>query len=323
MKAHSAWIALRRPRVTSFAAVLILGALAGALAVASAALLLTQVLIPLASACVQACARDPFLMTIARGTAALGVAAVASGLVVGGVVLGKQIIATKRLVRRVESDAAAPTARLAALASELGFSGRLTFVPDDAPYAFCYGFRSPRICISSGLAESLSTEELRAVLLHERFHLGQRDPLKVLASRIAAGALYLLPVAADLRDRYLVEKELRADSHVVDQSSAQALAGALLKLCKSGSRHPVAELAAAAVGPFSVLTARIHKLVGGVEQVMPLRARRIAASVAAVGLVLALTVGSSYAAERSGPAGKSCCASAVYCSSADGPVQPQ
>ena len=313
----------RRPGMTSFRAVLLLGALAGTAAIAAAAVLTARVLIPFASACVQACARDPFLMTMARGAAVLSVVAVASGLVVGGIVLARQITATRRLVRRVESASVAPPLRLAELASELGLGDRLTYVSDPDPYAFCYGFASPRICISSGMAQSLSTEELRAVLLHEQFHLGQHDPLRVLASRITAGALYLLPLAADLRDRYLVEKELRADAHVVGESSAQALASALLKLYRNGGSHSVAEMAAAAVGPFSIMTARIHHLARASEPVMPLRFGRVAATAVMAGLVLALTVGSSYAADRSAPAGKSCCASVTYCNGAGGVRQPE
>ena len=323
MRRLASAIRSRRLEMTSFRAVLVLGALAGTAAIAAAAVLTARVLIPFASACVQACARDPFLMTIARGTAALSVAALASGLVAGSVVLARQIAITRRLVRRVESASVAPPVRLAELASVLGLGERLIYVPDPDPYAFCYGFAYPRICISSGMVGSLSAEELRAVLLHERFHLGQRDPLRVLASRITAGVLYLLPLAADLRDRYLVEKELKADAHVVRESSAQALAGVLLKLCRIGGGHSVAEMAAAAVGPFGIMTARIQHLVRASEPAMPLRFGRVAATAVVVGLVLALTVGSSYAADRSAPAGKSCCASVTYCDSVGGARQPE
>lgn len=307
-----------RPALTPFGAVLLLATVAGTAATAAAAVLTVRVLIPFASACVQACARDPFLMTTARGTAALFVAAAASGLGVGGIVLVRQITATGRLVRRVERLSVSPPLHMTMLASELGLRDRLTYVSDLDPYAFCYGFGSPRVCISSGMVESLSIEELRAVVLHESFHLSRRDPLKVLASRISAGVLYMLPLAADLRDRYLVAKELRADAHVVRESSAQVLAGALLKLCRSGSGHSMAEMATAAVGPFSVMTARIHHLARASEPSMPLRFGRVAATAAVAGLALALTVGSGYAADRSAPAGKSCCVSVTYCDSASG-----
>lgn len=310
-------------RVTPFRGLLLLGSAIGIVALGASIVLCLEVLIPFASACVQACARDTFLMTIARATAALSVAVVASGLVVGGAVLAKQIMATRRLVRQVESGSMPPPEAVAKLASEMGFAGRLTYASDPDTYAFCYGFRSPRICISSGMAGSLSIDELRAVLLHESFHLRRHDPLKVLASRIAAGALYLLPLAAEMRDRYLVDKELEADAHVMDESSPQALAGALMKLYRSSAPHSIGELATAAVGPFSVVSARIHNLAGHPKPKMTMRLATVVASLAAVGVVLALTVGSTFAAERSAPAGKACCSQPVYCNLAGGGSQPR
>jgi Zn-dependent protease with chaperone function len=312
----------RRLHVTPFRGLLLLGSAIGIVALGASVVLCLEVLIPFASACIQACARDPFLMSVARGAAALVVAVVASGLVVGGVVLAKQITATRKLVRRVESGSVAPPLVLWTLASELGFADRLTYVSDPDPYAFCYGFLSPRICISSGMATSLSTDELRAVVLHEGFHLHQRDPLKVLASRIVSGALYLLPLAAELRDRYLVDKELEADAHVMDESSVQALAGALIKLYRNSAPHSMDEMAAAAVGPFSTMSARIQHLAAHSRPKMTLRIATIVASLAAVGVVLVLTVGSTYAAERSAPVGKSCCGQSVYCPLAGGGSQP-
>jgi Zn-dependent protease with chaperone function len=264
------------------------------------------VLIPLASACIQACARNPLLMNLARGGAALAVAAIASGLVVGGVVLVEQLRTTRHLVRRVLARASRPPARLTRLAGQLGIEERLTYVLDPAVYAFCYGFLSPRICISSGMAGGLSLVELRAVLLHEAYHLRQRDPLKVLMGRTVAGAFYLLPLATELRDRYLVEKELSADAHVVERLSPEALAAALLKIYRGSTGQPVADFAAAAVGPFNLFGERIRQLTRAEQPKPPLRRARVAATVGVVLLILLATAGSGYAAERA-LGGSPCC----------------
>ena len=303
---------LRLP-VSSFKAVFILGLALGIPGLGAAAVLCQSVLIPLASACLQACARDPMLMHLARGAAALAVAIIASGLAAGLLVMGNQIRSTRRLVHRLESRASTPPRRLVRLAAQLGVGGRLTYVLDAAPYGFCYGFLSPRICLSSGMARTLTRRELRAVLLHEVSHLHHRDPLKVLISRTMAGALFLLPVAAELRDRYLLDKELSADAEVVERLSPRPLAGAILKICRSAAHRPVSELAAAAVGPFSVVGERIRHLTEPAHRRAPLGRWKIVASLAAVAVVLVTSVGSGYAAERSAPAGGSCCAGSASC----------
>ena len=296
-----------------FRAVLVAGLVLGCLGLGTAAYLSARVLIPFASACLQACASNPVLMSLARGGAGLGVAVVASGGVVGLLALGNQLLATRRLIAQVESKRANPPAKLARIAGDLGLVPRLTYVADPAVYAFCYGFRSPRICVSSGMVESFTARELRAVLLHESYHMEHRDPVKVLASRMVAAALFLLPVVSDLKDRYLVEKELAADARVVGTLTAAPLAEALLKICRGRGQRPVAALAAAAVGPFNVVGERIRHLADPSRGRPPLRASRVAASLAVVAAVMLASVGSTFAAERGAPAGPTCCVSPVVC----------
>ncbi|MGE5617779.1 MAG: M56 family metallopeptidase [Sphingomonadaceae bacterium] len=304
-----------------FEAVLLLGLALGGFGLIAAFLLCQRVLIPLASACLQACASDPMLMQIARAGAGLTVATVASGLAAGTAVLIEQLRSTFRLIRQVESRVGRVPPGLARLASELGIRGRLTYVLDPAPYAFCYGFLSPRICVSSGMARTLTHRELRAVLLHESVHLRQLDPLKVLLSRSVAGALFLLPAAAQLRDRYLLAKELSADAEVADRLSPRPLAGAILKIYRSASRRPVADLAAAAVGPFDMIGERIRHLSRPTVRLAPLGRWSAALSLGVAAAILFATVGSGYAAERSQPVGGSCCGSGSVCDLPGGTVE--
>lgn len=307
----------------SFGGLLLAGVTLAAVGLGGALLLCTGVLLPLASACLQACADNPELMAAARGLAGAPVALVAMGILAGSVAMGRQYVTTRRLVRQIERSSSRPAPAVARLAAELGLGGQLTYVIDPAPYAFCYGFVSPRVCISSGMARSLAREELRAVLLHEGFHARQRDPLKVIVSRAMGAALFVLPTAAELRDRYLVQKELDADAHVVERLSPQPLAAALLKIARAGSRQPVAELAAAAVGPFNVTRERINHLAYPGKRSRPLSIRNLAASFSVAFLLLITTVGSSFAAERSMPAGGTCCGSSTLCDvSAGGQATP-
>lgn len=303
----------RGSRFGPFGSTLLLGGVLGTFGLITAGVLCAEVLIPFADACRQACALDPRLMTFARGSAALLVAVVGSGLLVGAGVLVRQVAVTRGLVRRVQSRSGPLPDALAPLASSLGLRGRLVYVVDPAPYAFCYGLFSPKVCISSGMAQKLSAEELRAVLLHEIEHGERRDPLKVLASRSLAAALFLVPVAASLRDRYLLQKEIDADSRAVEGTSPKVLAGALLKLQRSRSHRSLAELAAAAVGPFNVLAERVRRLAHPVGSRYPLGAWRLAASLLTVLVLFVATLGSTYAADRAVSPGP-CCAAGATCS---------
>jgi beta-lactamase regulating signal transducer with metallopeptidase domain len=297
----------------SFGGLLLIGAAVATVGLGAALLLCADVLLPLASACLQACADNPVLMSAARGIASLLVALAGAGILAGTVAVIRQVVSTRRLVRQIEGRSSHPAPIVRRLAAEVGLEGRLTYVVDPAPYAFCYGFLSPRVCVSSGMARSLTGPELRAVLLHEGFHARQRDPLKVLVSRGLGSALFMLPTAAEMRDRYLVRKELDADAHVVERLSPQPLAAALLKIARPGSRQPVAQLATAAVGPFNVTRERIQHLAYPGRRSQPLSNRNLAVSFVVALLLLLATAGSSLAAEHSLPAGGTCCGSSSLC----------
>lgn len=191
---------------------------------------------------------------------------------------------TRRLVTEMRARrlGSAPVERLL---SELGLAGRVVVVADDAAYTFTQGLWTPRIWISTGMIAMLDEVELRAVLRHERYHLQQRDPLRVFLSRCLARALFFVPVAANLRDDYLVAKEVEAD---VASEADEALAAALFKLLRSGARLPQAA-AMAAIGPVDATSARIERLLTGQRSV---QRQRLAPLLASLIVALALaTVG--------------------------------
>jgi len=94
----------------------------------------------------------------------------------------------------------------------LVLAGRVDVVRDVRPFSFCYWFRRPRICLSTGLIKRLDDAELRAVLLHERYHLRQRDPLRLVIARYFAAGLYVVPVVEELVEYYTLQKEVRGGS---------------------------------------------------------------------------------------------------------------
>lgn len=81
--------------------------------------------------------------------------------------------------------------------------------------SFAYGVLTPRVAVSRGLLKGVSDDELRAVLEHERYHVCNLDPLKVVLVQALSAAFFFLPALDSLRARYLAGRELAADRRAV------------------------------------------------------------------------------------------------------------
>jgi Zn-dependent protease with chaperone function len=103
-------------------------------------------------------------------------------------------------------------------------------IADPRPQAFCAGYLQPTVYVSQRALDLLSEPELRAVLAHEHHHRRVRDPLRLAYGRIAARALFFVPVLKSLWERYADLAELNADRAAVRASAGReaALASALL-----------------------------------------------------------------------------------------------
>jgi len=220
---------------------------------------------------------------LARGAedAADVVALVVLGLAFCGIALGvgtlfRQLGATAVLIRSLVSRKVRVPARVRAAASGLGLEGRVDVVGDDRPFSFCYWFLRPRICLSTGLVRRLERDELRAVLLHERYHLLHRDPLRLVVARYFAAGLYVIPVVDELVGFYTLEKEIAADQEAVRAAGdVSALASALYKVLPDADEVSLGLLVP--VSSLSVTEARIEQLVAG---------RRIALSLSPISVAL-------------------------------------
>lgn len=184
------------------------------------------------------------------------------GIALGLVTLFRQLIETVVLIRSLLSRRIATRGALAALAAELNLGGRVDVVRDRRPFSFCYWFLRPRICLSTGLVQRLDADELRAVLLHERYHLRHRDPLRLVIARYFAAGLYVVPVVDELVAHYTVQKEIAADQDAVRTvGGVRALASALYKVLPDADELSLGLLVP--VGSLSVTEARIDQLVDG------------------------------------------------------------
>jgi beta-lactamase regulating signal transducer with metallopeptidase domain len=241
--------------------------------------------------------RGVALVTGAAADTASVVAVLVLILATFGVALGllsllRQLLATLSLIRTLLSRRVTVSRRVGGIAASLGLAGRIDLVRDSRPFSFCYWFRRPRICLSTGLITRLDDAELRAVLLHERYHLRQRDPLRLVVARYFAAGLYVVPVVEELVEYYTVQKEVAADQAAVrEMGGVRELASALFKVLPDADDVDLGLLVP--VGSLSVTEARIDQLVEGrpVPLVLSRASVALSGGALAAAAVLAFTDG--------------------------------
>lgn len=203
------------------------------------------------------------------------------GIVLGAGSLLRQLAGTAKLIRALLARTVPMPARVRSAARGLGLDGRIAVVDNERPFSFCYWFLRPRICISIALVRRLDHDELRAVLLHERYHLRQRDPLRLVVARSCAAGLYVVPAVDELVGFYTLQKEIAADEEAVRAAGGvRALARALYKLLPAADEVSLGLLLP--VSSLSVTEARIERLVTGREAALQLSPLSLALSAGAL-----------------------------------------
>lgn len=205
-----------------------------------------------------------------------------AGAAVGVNALASQLVATRRLARRVQRESSERSPHVEGAAARNGLAGRVVVVDDGAQYSFAFGALQRRVAVSRGLVQAMSDDELDAVLSHERYHVRNYDPLKVVVARSLARGFFLIPAISGLESRYVAMRELAADRAALETTGRRALAGALMKVVR-GPAWPEIRTAAAIGGP-ELLDVRIDQLESGTAPTLgPLPTRALAASLLAVG----------------------------------------
>lgn len=199
-------------------------------------------------------------------------------------------IREQRLLRALPLEPLADEAARA-IAKAAGVEGFYA-TPAQRPAAFCFGLWRPRVVVTAGLLAQLDADERTAVLWHEAHHARDRVPLKCLLARLAASAFFWLPTLHDLRDRYLLVKEIAADRLAVARTSRHALAGALLA---------AAEPVPGTVGIADAAALRAERLLDPASKLPPLfrRGRLLASALVAALLALLLHTRASIGASES------------------------
>lgn len=190
-------------------------------------------------------------------------AVIAAGAVLGLRSLAVQIRSSAALARRVRTLALPLPPGLAEASLKVGLTGRVRLVAADEAFSFAYGALTPRVAVSRGLLDATAPAELEAVLAHERYHVRNLDPLKVLVVRALPSAFFYLPMLRDLRERYVAGRELAADRRAARACGRGPLAGALLKVVRGPGWRELR--AAAAIGGPELLDVRVAQLETGSE----------------------------------------------------------
>jgi Zn-dependent protease with chaperone function len=188
---------------------------------------------------------------------------VAVGVAFGARSVVRQILASQRLARRAHGLALELPNELALTASAVGLAGRVVLLDAPERFSFAYGVLTPRVAVSRGLLESVSNDELLAVLEHERYHVCNLDPLKVVLVQALSAAFFFLPALDALRARYLAGRELAADRRAVKACGRGPLASALLKVVRGPDWSELEGVAA--IGGSELLDARVAQLESGIQ----------------------------------------------------------
>jgi Zn-dependent protease with chaperone function len=112
---------------------------------------------------------------------------------------------------------------------EAGLRGRVEVVDCPDMLVFAYGFARPRVVVTTAALQSLTHDELVAVLCHEAHHVTRRDPLRMFVAQVAARGLAMLPLIGELRDHFTVASEIAADRRAIEKAGRSSLVRALLK----------------------------------------------------------------------------------------------
>jgi bla regulator protein blaR1 len=171
------------------------------------------------------------------------------------------------------------------VAARAGARGRDLRVLEVAqPLAYCLpGVRS-RVVVSEGALDSLTDNEVAAILSHERAHLRARHDLVLEAFTAAHAAFPRFVRSASALDAVQLLAELLADDAAVRVAGRAPLARALVA-CASG-RTPMGALAAG--GAHTVL--RVRRLSGGGNSVWVSTAAYLAAAAVLVVPTIALAI---------------------------------
>jgi beta-lactamase regulating signal transducer with metallopeptidase domain len=150
--------------------------------------------------------------------------------------------------------------RLASILDRLGIPREKVILCGGFEMPAVTGLFRPRIVIPEKLADELSDEELRAILLHEDTHRRRRDPLRAVVSRLGMALFFFYPPIYPVLRRLRSTAEFACDERVVHEGvAARIYSRALARTIGLGLTSPAFATAAAVAGS-SLLRRRLKRL---------------------------------------------------------------
>jgi Zn-dependent protease with chaperone function len=134
-----------------------------------------------------------------------------------------------------------------------------------ALFAAQVGFWNSKLVVSRGLLETLSEEQIQAVLTHESAHSYYRDTFWFFGLGWLRQTTFWLPQSKALWQELLLLRELRADQWAAQRVDPLLLAESLLLVVKDTARQP--EFNCAAFDAADRLEERIEALLTPSEQI--------------------------------------------------------
>ncbi|MCL4354820.1 M56 family metallopeptidase [Patescibacteria group bacterium] len=163
---------------------------------------------------------------------------------------------------------------------ELELTKKVSIVEDEKPFAFCLGLRHPSIYISTKTIKMMTNDELKAILLHEKYHLTKKDGLIMLIASLTKILFPFFPLISDFIQRYKLDREIKADNEVIINLGKEPLVSVLSKLLAFPS---IPMLTASAIAESATVEARIKAI--SISQKSKVKYKKINLFISLVSLV--------------------------------------
>ncbi|MGH8774393.1 MAG: M56 family metallopeptidase [Jiangellaceae bacterium] len=267
-----AWWVQRAPRLGILAWQVLTGsivasALLAGLALAVPSLPIAATLAEFAHACVT--------LIQAQYATPAGVATATTGLVIVGAVVGRLAFCMVQGARAAATERRRHRRALALVGRPEHRLGAIV-IPHDVPEVYCLPGRRRRIVLTSAALDTLSADQLAAVLAHERAHLRARHDLVIAAASALAQAFPRVPPFALAHDQIRRLVELAADDVAAGSSDRLMLAEGILTV--AGGHTPPAALGAGSTAG----AARVRRLLAPRHRLGVLGSVVVSAALAAV-----------------------------------------
>lgn len=147
---------------------------------------------------------------------------------------------------------------LYSLLKKLSLEKIVMVIDSEKPFAFCIGIHQQRIYISTALTKIMNTNELEAILLHEKYHLLKKDSLILFIASVLKTVFPFFPIISDLLAHYKINREIEADNYAVRKLENSATVISVLRKFLSFPSPVIAN--ATAIADYSTLEPRINAL---------------------------------------------------------------